>query len=139
MKKIDRYGSREEFLRESIDLMITWWTDPQKSMFEKKCRIVGRLHTRDEEADKRNEPPEFYESEWRIPSGASTARTNHILEIFAEQEVLKNRNFLKSKRKFQFAKNVFQAATTADEQIAYEIFSIKNCHMSAGKSCCRKH
>ena len=29
VEKIDRYGSREEFLRESIDLMITWWSDPQ--------------------------------------------------------------------------------------------------------------
>ena len=92
VEKIDRYGSREEFLRESIDLMITWWTDPQR-VFEISAELWAD-YTPEMKRQIKEMSPQFY-NQMENPSGENN-KDKSQLEIFAER-VEKNRNFLGSK------------------------------------------
>jgi len=91
--KIDRYGSREEFLRESIDLMITWWTDPER-VFEISAELWAD-YTPEMKRQIKEMSPQFY-NQMESPSGENN-KDKSQLEIFAER-VEKNRNFLRSKK-----------------------------------------
>ena len=88
VEKIDRYGSREEFLRESIDLMITWWTDPQR-VFEISAELWAD-YTPEMKRQIKEMSPQFY-NQMENPAGGNS-KDKSQLEIFAER-VEKNRNF----------------------------------------------
>jgi hypothetical protein len=93
VEKIDRYGSREEFLRESIDLMITWWTNPSKIM-EISVELWAD-YTQDMKRQIQEMNPEFY-NRMENPTG-QVSNNKSYLEAFSET-VEKNRKFLKSKK-----------------------------------------
>ena len=58
VQEIDRYGSREEFLRESIDMMITWWRNPL-DMTRKSAELWGD-YTPEMKRQIEKMAPEFY-------------------------------------------------------------------------------
>ena len=93
VEEIDRYGSREEFLRESIDLMITWWTNPAKVM-EISVELWAD-YTQDMKRQIQEMNPEFY-NQMENPTG-QVSNNKSYLEAFSET-VEKNRKFLKSKK-----------------------------------------
>ena len=93
VQEIDRYGSREEFLRESIDMMITWWRNPL-DMTRKSAELWGD-YTPEMKRQIEKMAPEFYNTMESSSSGADNNKSH--LEKFAEQ-VLKSRNFLRSRK-----------------------------------------
>ena len=92
VQEIDRYGSREEFLRESIDMMITWWRNPLD--MTKKSAELWSDYTPEMKRQIEKMAPEFYK-QMESPAGADNNKSH--LEIFAEK-VQKSRNFLKSRK-----------------------------------------
>ncbi len=92
VQEIDRYGSREEFLRESIDMMITWWRNPLD--MTKKSAELWSDYTPEMKRQIEKMAPEFYK-QMESPTGADNNKSH--LEIFAEK-VQKSRNFLKSRK-----------------------------------------
>ncbi len=93
VEAIDRYGSREEFLRESIDLMITWWTNPSKVM-----EISAELwadYTPDMKGQIKVMSPVFY-NQMETSTGQVSDSKSH-LETFCET-IQKKKKFFKSKK-----------------------------------------
>jgi Arc/MetJ-type ribon-helix-helix transcriptional regulator len=89
IEKIDRYGSRDEFLRESIDLITMWWLTP-KEMFV-KVQEMWADYTPEMKRETKENSPEFYEK-MENPTGQVTKKLSY-LEEFAK-EVQRNRDIL---------------------------------------------
>jgi hypothetical protein len=92
VEQIDRYGSRDEFLRESIDMMITWWRNPLD--MTKKSAELWSDYTPEMKSQIKEMAPEFY-NQMESPAGADNKKS--YLETFTEK-VQKSRNFLKSRK-----------------------------------------
>ena len=89
IEKIDRYGSRDEFLRESIDLITMWWLTP-KEMFV-KVQEMWADYTPEMKRETKENSPEFYER-MENPTGQVSKKLSY-LEEFAK-EVQRNRDIL---------------------------------------------
>ena len=103
VEDIDRYGSRDEFLRESVDLMIMWWRHPENIMV--KSKELWPDYTSEMKRQIKDMNPNFYNAMENNPEEKDSGSKSH-LEVFTEK-IQKNRNF-SNPRKHQFVKNVFQ-------------------------------
>ena len=89
--EIGRYGSREEFLREAVDLMTMWWTKPEEMFVKSQEMWVD--YTPEMKRQIRKNSPEFYER-MENPTGQVSKIKYQYLEEFAKKVQI-NREILK--------------------------------------------
>ena len=94
VEDIDRYGSRDEFLRESIDLMIMWWRHPENIMA--KSKELWPDYTSEMKRQIKDMNPDFYNAMENNPEEKDSSSKSY-LEVFSEK-IQKNRNFFKGKK-----------------------------------------
>ena len=94
---IDRYGNREQFIRESLDLMILWWTNPVKVQ-GKTLEMWGDFTTAMKE-NMKDIAPEFYNAMESANTGNKNSRSigsSFLTELSKEIEI--SRNSLKEEK-----------------------------------------
>ena len=94
VEDIDRYGSRDEFLRESIDLMIMWWRHPENIMA--KSKELWPDYTSEMKRQIKDMNPDFYNAMENNPEEKDSG-SKLYLEVFSEK-IQKNRNFFEGKK-----------------------------------------
>jgi hypothetical protein len=95
VKKIDRYGKRDEFIRESLELMILWWTSPMA--VQKKSMEMWKDYTTEMKEEVKEMAPEFYERMEEANKGIQNNKKigeNFLSEL--KEDIKKSRKLLTS-------------------------------------------
>ena len=91
--EIGRYGSREEFLREAVDLMTMWWTKPEEMFVKSQEMWVD--YTPEMKRTIRKNSPEFYER-MENPTGPVNKSITYLEEFAKNVQI--NREILKPEK-----------------------------------------
>ncbi len=94
---IDRYGNREQFIRESLDLMILWWTNP--ATVQDRTSEMWKDFTPAMKDNLKNIAPTFYDAMESANSGSQSTKSqgsSFLLEL--NNEIKISRNFLKDEK-----------------------------------------
>ena len=94
---VSRYVNRDQFIRESLDLMILWWTNPSKTM--ERTMDMWSDFTPAMKDNIREIAPEFYSQMDSVTQGKKNAKnTGHVHLLETSKEIQISRNFLKDEQ-----------------------------------------
>ena len=97
VKKIDRYGNRDQFIRESLDLMILWWTSPLS--VQTRSVEMWKDYTNEMKDNIKEMAPDFYNNMEKANQGIQNSKklgNDFLVEL--SEEIKKSKEFLTSER-----------------------------------------
>lgn len=129
---VNRYVTRDQFIRESLDLMILWWTNPSKTM--ERTADMWSDFTPTMKDNIREIAPEFYSQMDSVTQGKkNTKNTGHVHLLETSKEIQISRNFLKDEQFPTCKECITNNNPPLMSKLHTRFFSIKNCHQFFSK------